>query len=68
MPAVPVSLLADVPAKVLEQSDVIGIDEGSFLPDIVEFCEEQVVPATTPTSLPSQTHSPPPDAKHSFTE
>ena len=41
MPAVPVSRLADVPAELLDDAEVVGIDEGSFLPDIVEFCEAQ---------------------------
>ena len=41
MAALPVSALADVPASALEGIDVIGIDEGSFFPDIVSFCEAQ---------------------------
>ena len=41
MSALPVSKLADVPASALVGIDVIGIDEGSFYPDIVSFCEQQ---------------------------
>lgn len=41
MCALPVSKLADVPASALVGVDVVGIDEGSFYPDIVSFCEEQ---------------------------
>eukprot|EP01052_Picozoa_sp_SAG31_P000654 SAG31_NODE_19_length_35031_cov_42.510707_5_plen_210_part_00 len=41
MQAVPVAQLSDVSEILLEDADVIGIDEGSFLPDIVEFCEQQ---------------------------
>ncbi|KAK7118965.1 hypothetical protein R3I94_020970 [Phoxinus phoxinus] len=39
MEAVPASLLCDVRSLAL-QACVIGIDEGQFFPDTVEFCEE----------------------------
>ncbi|KAG1941737.1 thymidine kinase [Pimephales promelas] len=39
MDAVPASLLRDVRSRAL-QACVIGIDEGQFFPDTVEFCEE----------------------------
>uniref|UniRef100_H3D962 Thymidine kinase n=1 Tax=Tetraodon nigroviridis TaxID=99883 RepID=H3D962_TETNG len=39
MEAVPANCLADVRSMAL-QVCVIGIDEGQFFPDIVEFCEE----------------------------
>eukprot|EP01051_Picozoa_sp_SAG22_P005483 SAG22_NODE_327_length_12278_cov_10.550209_4_plen_414_part_00 len=40
-PAMAVARLADVPLAATDDADVIGIDEASFLPDIVEFCEAQ---------------------------
>ncbi|KFV15039.1 Thymidine kinase, cytosolic, partial [Pterocles gutturalis] len=39
MEALPASLLRDVYQEALSSS-VIGIDEGQFFPDIVEFCEK----------------------------
>ncbi|NXU53267.1 KITH protein, partial [Turnix velox] len=39
MEAVPASLLADVYQQALA-SAVIGIDEGQFFPDVVDFCEK----------------------------
>ena len=41
MSALPVSRLADVPQASLDSADVIGIDEGSFFPDLLEFCDAQ---------------------------
>jgi thymidine kinase len=41
MSALPVSRLADVPQSSLDNADVIGIDEGSFFPDLLEFCDAQ---------------------------
>lgn len=34
-------LLTDIPPADLVWADVIGIDEGQFFPDLVEFCDEQ---------------------------
>lgn len=39
MEAIPANVLSDVHSHALEAS-VIGIDEGQFFPDTVEFCEE----------------------------
>ena len=41
MQALPVSRLADVPQAALDGADVIGIDEGSFFPDLLAFCDAQ---------------------------
>lgn len=40
LPAISAETLGEV-AGALEQVDVIGIDEGQFFPDLVEFCEKQ---------------------------
>ena len=37
----PVSRLGDVPQAALDGADVIGIDEGSFFPDLLAFCDAQ---------------------------
>ena len=41
MQALPVAELGSVAKQDLADVDVIGIDEGSFFPDIVPFCETQ---------------------------
>lgn len=41
MQALPVSQLSDVPQASLDNADVIGIDEGSFFPDLLTFCDAQ---------------------------
>ena len=38
MEAVPATTLADI--KNVEEFDCIGIDEGQFFPDLVQFCEQ----------------------------
>lgn len=38
----PACRLADVPDAMLAGVDVVGIDEGQFFPDLVEWCDEQV--------------------------
>ena len=43
MAALPVSRLGDVPQASLDNADVIGIDEGSFFPDLLSFCDAQVL-------------------------
>ena len=37
--AIPCSAMAEVGHE-LENYDIIGVDEGQFFPDIVEFCEK----------------------------
>lgn len=37
----PATKLADVPQLLVNQHDVIGVDEGQFFPDIVEWCDMQ---------------------------
>lgn len=39
IPAHSASRLSDVPQELVDSMDVIGIDEGQFFPDVVDFCE-----------------------------
>jgi hypothetical protein len=39
--SVPVSKLSDLPQAMVDEHEVIGVDEGQFFPDVVEWCEKQ---------------------------
>src|SRR4051812_49377499 len=39
--SVPVSKLSDLPQAMVDDHEVIGVDEGQFFPDVVEWCDKQ---------------------------